>query len=1039
VTLGSYSPGLVLQSIGAGGGQAYLGGLASATVNIGAADGSTGDGGNILLSNTGAIATFGELSDGIVLQSIGGGGGYVITDAAPGSVTVNARSHNAGDGGRISFTQLGNIIVSGDRSRGVIAQSIGGGGGLVDGVFSGSAGGLGAGGSIDLRFEGDVVASGLGSTAIIAESLGRGAGDISIALAPGRVVLGGIGGTGVAIGGGMNNSLLNRGVLTTMSGVEGMTIAGTTGNDTVQNFGTVIGSIGLGGGLNALNNHSAGWLASGTSIDLGGGTFTNAGTIDPGARSFLTTSVNGNFVQHGTPTWLLDIGEAGHSDRLSISGRADLSNSATTIDLFGGRPVMAPGRYTLLDTAGGLSGAEFNLGTLIGEMPIGQTFSLQTSDRSLELNLQPSTGTFYWNGAVSNAWNDVFVNGRSNWTRQPDGQHIFGTPGAASDVIVDGDAVSVLGADFTIGSLSGGGLVALGGKVLTTGANGASTMWAGMLGGDGSLVKTGAGTFTLSGINPMTGLTTVAEGKLLVNGWLTGSAVHVRGGAQLGGVGVVPSVTIAGGGILSPGRSVGTLVVDGDVTFEPGSTYLVQTTSAEADLTWAAGSLFGSGATVHVQPGGDERYRPITSYGIMHAQGAGAGVFSDVVSDAAYLDPSLQYGADGVYLTLRRNDVDFRSAGTQGNQSAVAASLNGLVRTATGDMAAVINNVYDLTNGDAVQAIGSMSGVLHQHIASSALVGAQTFIDTNMTRLAHVEIGGESPVVNPAVGSVTIAPGADRQGAWFSGIGGFTRLAGREGDSPARVSDRGFAAGYDATIGHHLVVGGSAGESRPDLELEFVSDRSSSRMRHVGVYGRYAQAGSRLSVLGGVSSVANDTARLVSDGVGSSTARATYDGNSLFSRLEYGYTFSLGSNMRVEPQLGFQTARATIDGFTEAGAGVLNLVAPNRRVASQRSFLGGRAVKTFTRSNATDTRLEVRAAWAHEFNPLGGVSMRFLGDTAGNEFDLEAPARFQNGAVMGATFAGEAFRHIKFLTSVDGTFSGAVTLWTASVGIRGEW
>ncbi len=750
--------------------------------------------------------------------------------------------------------------------------------------------------------------------------------------------------------------------------------------------------------------------------------------------------MNGNFVQHGTPTWLLDIGDAGHSDRLSISGRADLSNSATTIDLFGGRPVMTPGSYTLLSTGGGLASAEFNLGTLIGDMPIGQTFSLQASDSALELHLQPSTGTFHWNGAVSPGWNDVFVNGRSNWTRQPDSQSIFGTPGAASDVIVNGDAVSVLGADFTIGSLSGSGIVALGGKVLTTGANGASTMWAGTLGGDGSLVKTGAGTFTLSGINPMTGMTTVADGRLLVNGWLTGSSLHVLRGAQLGGTGVVPSVTIAGGGILSPGLSVGTLVVDGDLTFEPGSTYRVETTSRDADLTWAAGSLFGSGAILHVQPGGSERYRPITTYGIIRAQEADAGVFSNVVSDAGYLDPSLQYGPAGVYLTLRRNDVDFRSTGTQGNQTAVASSLNGLVRSATGDMAAVINNVYDLTDADAVRAMGSMSGVLHQHAAASALMGAQTFIETNMNRLAHVGRGGESPIVNPAVGSVTIAPaGVDRHGAWFSGIGGFTRLAGRDGDAPARVSDRGFAVGYDAMIGKHLILGGSAGESRPDLEVEAVSDLTSSRMRHFGAYGRYVRAGSRLSVMGGLSTIKNDSARLVSDGIGASTARAAYDGRSPFTRLEYGYTFSLGGNVNVEPQVGWQAGWTTIDGFTEEGAGVLNLEVPDRRVRSQRSFVGGRAVKTFGRANGADTQLEVRGAWAHEFNPFGSVRVRFLGDTAGNNFNLEAPARFENGAVMGATFAGQAFRNVKFLTSVDGTFSGAVRLWTASVGIRGEW
>ena len=81
----------------------------------------------------------------------------------------------------------------------------------------------------------------------------------------------------------------------------------------------------------------------------------------------------------------------------------------------------------------------------------------------------------------------------------------------------------------------------------------------------------------------------------------------------------------------------------------------------------------------------------------------------------------------------------------------------------------------------------------------------------------------------------------------------------------------------------------------------------------------------------------------------------------------------------------------------------------------------------------------MRAAWAHEFNPLASVRMRFLGDTADNDFDLASPARIQNSAILGATFAGEAFRHVKFLTSVNGDVSSAIKLWTASVGVRAAW
>jgi uncharacterized protein with beta-barrel porin domain len=411
-----------------------------------------------------------------------------------------------------------------------------------------------------------------------------------------------------------------------------------------------------------------------------------------------------------------------------------------------------------------------------------------------------------------------------------------------------------------------------------------------------------------------------------------------------------------------------------------------------------------------------------------------------VVSGAAFLNASLQYDPFGVQLTLRRNDVDLRATGTRGNQTAVATALNGLVHTATGEMAGVINNVYDLSNADAVDAMGSMTGVLHQHVALSSIASAQTFIDANMARLGHLA-GHAGSGMNPALGTVQVSStaAAGRQGAWFSGVGGFTRFAGGDGDPAARVSDRGFAVGYDAAIGNHLIVGASAGDTSPDLELESVVDRTSSQMRHVGGYARYARGASRVTALGGGSRVENETARSVSDGLAFGAAHARYDAGTLFSRVEYGHSFPLGGGVTLEPQAGFQYARVNIDGFTEDGAGVLSLVSASRRLSSERSFLGGRAVKTFGRADAADTRVELRAAWAHEFNPVGSARMRFLGDTAGNEFDLTSPARFENSAVVGATFAAKAFRRVRFLTSVDGDFGGAVRLWTASVGLRAEW
>ena len=109
-------------------------------------------------------------------------------------------------------------------------------------------------------------------------------------------------------------------------------------------------------------------------------------------------------------------------------------------------------------------------------------------------------------------------------------------------------------------------MIWLGDRTLTTGANGASTTWAGKIAGEGGLVKTGPAR-SRWGDQSLTGSTTVAGGRLLVDGWLGGRGVRVLDGGLLGGNGFVPRVTVERGGVLAPGSSIGTLTVNGDLYF----------------------------------------------------------------------------------------------------------------------------------------------------------------------------------------------------------------------------------------------------------------------------------------------------------------------------------------------------------------------------------------------------------------------------------------------------------------------------------------
>jgi fibronectin-binding autotransporter adhesin len=114
-----------------------------------------------------------------------------------------------------------------------------------------------------------------------------------------------------------------------------------------------------------------------------------------------------------------------------------------------------------------------------------------------------------------------------------------------------------------------------------------------------SLVKNGDGRWILTGNNAYTGTTTVNGGTLLVNGVHSGNgAVTVATAGTLGGTGSITG-NIAVNGTLAPGVNAGALNVTGNVTFNAGSTALIQiggTGAGQFDELILSGALTAGGA-----------------------------------------------------------------------------------------------------------------------------------------------------------------------------------------------------------------------------------------------------------------------------------------------------------------------------------------------------------------------------------------------------------------------------------------------------------
>ena len=329
-TAGDSAQGLILQSIGGGGGKVSVLGTGGLTATVGGSGGASGDAAGIDVSHTGDISTTGARAHGIVLQSIGGGGGAVFTDAAAPSVT--ASSDNSGDGGAIHFAQVGDIVTTGTETYGLLAQSLGGGGGLVDGAFKGSAGGAGAGGAIELVVDGNLVTMGGRSTALFAQSAGSdGAGDLNAVLTAGHNIVGGANGVAVAFDGGADNAFDNHGSVMTMSGATGLAFMGGAGDDMIVNHGVVLGSVDLGEGLNGFANHAGAAFYSGGTVNLGmaDNLLVQDGLLAPGAADLaVATQLSGSFRQSAgaTSDFELDFG-SGVIDSVIATGTVELDGT----------------------------------------------------------------------------------------------------------------------------------------------------------------------------------------------------------------------------------------------------------------------------------------------------------------------------------------------------------------------------------------------------------------------------------------------------------------------------------------------------------------------------------------------------------------------------------------------------------------------------------------------------------------------------------------------------------------------------------------
>ena len=768
---GEASQAILAQSIGGGGGN---GGASGGLFSFGALGGAGGHASSVSVSNAGTLETQGDDASALQAQSIGGGGGNgggAVSVSAWAGFALGGSGAVGGNGAQVTVDnrQLGDpaaepasITTAGDRSYGIFAQSIGGGGGNggfgvtvtggLGGSVSGKGGSGGAGQQVDVLSDSDISTLGFGAHGIIAQSIGGGGGNGGFSIAGA-----GSDGIGVSIAYGGSGGGGGSGGAVTVGRADAR-VAGTISTAAGGAVGLLAQSIGGGGGNGGFRITGAGGGLGGGSLNLGGNAGGGGGastvvvdsmsditTLGAGAYALLAQSIgggggNGSFsiaaagggVGAGTVTLGATGGTGGNGQTVTVKSAGVLDTSGDrAIGLFaqslgggGGN-----GGFSISGAGAGTGAGSFSLGGAGASGGISAAVNVESDSDIRTGSVVGSGDTLQVYGVDAHG---IFAQSLGGGG----GNGGFSITGSGAGV--GAGSVSVGGSGAGGGTSSSVDLVSRGGQVSTL-ADRAIGLFAQSLGGGG-----GNGSFSISGSGAGTGSGTFNLGGKGGGGGAS-AGVHVTSFSDISTGGVVYYTTWA---------PVMEIFLPGVCAKMPGLCGSTLRLSGEGAHGIFAQSLGGGGGNGGFSISGSGAG---TGSGTVSVGGAGGGGGNSGRVDLVSLGQVTTYGdrAIGLYaqsLGGGGGDGSFSLSGSGAGTAAGTFNLGGSGRGGGNGDGVYLENYGDIrtgssiTDGDTVHVFGEDAhGIFAQSLGGGGGNGGFSLSGSGAgTGAGTVSVGGFS-------------------------------------------------------------------------------------------------------------------------------------------------------------------------------------------------------------------------------------------------------------------------------------------------------
>lgn len=583
------------------------------------------------------------------------------------------------------------------------------------------------------------------------------------------------------------------------------------------------------------------------------------------------------------------------------------------------------------------------------------------------------------------------------------------------------------GTNTATGTLSGG---------LT---NSASFSNAGAIAGavqnSGTLLNAGVISGALSNSNILVNSGTLAgsvtnTGALANNGSITGA---LDNGGSLSGNGAVGALSVRPGAVVSPGNSIGTTVVAGNATFQPGSNLLVELGSpGVSDRLVVGGTLTAGGAVMSVIPGAGFAPQLGATYSVITA-GAIASNFtvaSPVFGSVGTLYPFLGGTLSGGTLTLNRSSVPFAAYARTANEAAAAVAADTLPLTAT------------LAQNLATLSVNAVPGVFST-LSGEAYASAQSVLQTQSSYVRGAVIGRLEQASDAAASGGPRAVALEGTGAtlWGQAYGGWGST-GTDGNASALTrSIGGFLMGLDGMVGDWR-LGFAGGYGQSNFSLDNTLGSGSSDNYDIALYaGRRfgGDANGAFVLRGGVAFSWHDlqvnrSTFVPGQALGLSQAySAGYAATTAQAFGELGYAFAvpnMGVPLTLEPFAGLSYAALSTNGFTEtpspATLGPSALSAQASTFDTFSTTLGLRASTTVAMGAAPPLRVTGTVGWQHAFGDVT-PSTTFTFAAGSLPFTVAGAPLAQDALVLGLGIGAKLGEMLDFNVTYNGQLASSMS------------